>query len=376
MNFATSSRWIIAGSIALAIANTPASAETVPAIDSAQDASRFAVFQPSKTPVNHRIDYEIWDFALKSLVVSMGPSTRQVARPATQPLGTRIRQGHNSQYRLEGTMLGFSFLDQRAIDSFGEYRRELQMLPDTLDIPSLPRNEQLAFWLNLHNVAMAEKIAENWPVRQPRKLLIDGVPLDDAKFLTVKGMALSLRDIRENIVYANWRNPKVIYGFWRGEIGSPALERAAYTGSNVSSVLSLKAEDFVNSLRGTQKRGDTLHVATLFEEVSVFYFPNFEEDLRAHIAEYANEDVTEILAKTTQTQTSIREWDIADLNGGRRGSVALVNARPGVPMGVSQLLTQRQKKMKRLERKKQRTGRVYITQIILPGQDLNTGSVE
>ena len=135
---------------------------------------------------------------------------------------------------------------------------DLERISGELDIAALPRNEQLAFWFNLHNAAMLEAIAREWPVRQPREIMVDGVPLDDAQFLTVRGIAMSLRDIRENIVFANWRDPKVIYGFWRGEIGGPALEREAYTGANVNSLLDIAAQDFVNSLRGIQQRGDRM----------------------------------------------------------------------------------------------------------------------
>jgi hypothetical protein len=339
------------------------------------NAERFAIFKPSKKAVRHRIEYDIWDFVLKSFVISMGPSTRETARPALQRPGTRVYKGHRSRYRLEGSMLGFYFLNEDAIASFGEYRRELESVADTLDITTLPRNEQLAFWFNLHNVAMVEKIAENWPIRQPRKLMIDGTPLDDAKFITIRGVTMSLRDIRENIVYSNWRDPKVIYGFWRGEIGGPALEREAFTGRNVASILDFKAEDFVNSLRGTQKVGKTLWVSTHFEEVSRFYFPDFEADLRAHIAKYANEDVKKILEKTDKTKANIREYDIADLNGGRRDSIAASNASAGVPYSVGQLLDQRRRKLDILQRKNERTGRVYFLEIDLPGQDPNAGQV-
>ena len=337
---------------------------------------RFSIFTPTKSPVRHRIAYDIWDFALKSLVISMGPSTRQSARPPRPPVGTRIRQGHNSRYRLEGSMLGFSFLDQRAIASFGEYRRELEQVAETLDISSLPRNEQLACWYNLHNVAMVEKIAENWPGRQPRTFELDGVPLNDARFLNIRGVSMSLRDIRENIVYANWRDPRVIYGFWLGEIGSPALERNAFTGANVNSLLSFKAEDFVNSLRGTQKRGKTLEVATFFEEESRIYFPDFEPDLRAHIAQFAKEDVLKILKKTQQVNASIREWDIADLSGGRRSSIANPNADARVGFAVGVRLRQRGRKLDLRRRREERTGRVFFTDIELPGQDPNAGQVE
>ena len=346
------------------------------AIAPASQSDRFAIFTPTTTPVRHRITYDIWDFALRQLVVSMGPSLRKRPLIFEEGLGTRVRQGHNSRLRVEGSMVFFSVLDKDAIASFGEYRRELEQVANSLDISTLPRNEQLAFWFNLHNVAMVEKIAENWPMRQPRTFEIDGVSLNDARFITIRGVSMSLRDIRENIVYANWRDPKVIYGFWMGEIGGPALERAAFTGGNVGSLLSLKADDFINSLRGTEKRGDTLHVSTLYEDVRRFYFADFDADLRAHMLDYANEDVTKLITRTSQTKASIREWDIADLSGGRRDSIALQNARPGLSAGALEILRQRYRKFRRLEKKKIPTGRVYFTEIQLPGDDPNKGQVE
>ncbi len=51
--------------------------------------TRFAVFKPTYNPI------------------------RQTAWPAPETIGTRIRQGHNSRHRLEGSMPGFGFLDDR-----------------------------------------------------------------------------------------------------------------------------------------------------------------------------------------------------------------------------------------------------------------------
>ncbi|MEM6857931.1 MAG: DUF547 domain-containing protein [Pseudomonadota bacterium] len=341
------------------------------------DGSRFAMFTPTASPVRHRIDYEIWDYALSQMVVWMGPSTRE--RPyiyqQAADLG-RIRVGHNSRFRNEGSLVAFSRFDSAAIESFTQYRKELEQVADTLDITTLPRNEQLAFWFNLHNVAMVEQIAMNWPFRQPRALEVDGVPVNDAKFITVRGVAMSLRDIRENIVYANWEDPRVIYGFWLGEIGSPSLENAAFTGGNVNSLLSLKAESYINSLRATEKRGDTLHVATLYDDVSRFYFPDFEADVRAHMTEFASDEVKELIGKTSEMKASIREWDIADMSGGRRDPIWAQSTGPQISAGMAEVLRQRQRKFQVLEKEDLPTGRVYFTEITLPGEDPNAGQVE
>lgn len=352
-------------------------------------ASQFRAFAPTTEPIRHRFDFEAWDWILKNVVISMGPSERTRAPIQTAEVGTRIRQGHNSPYRLEGSMVIFNFLEGSAVDTFAEYRMDLERIASTLDIPSLPRNEQLAFWFNLHNAAMLEQLAREWPVRQPRHIEIDGVPLDDAKILTIRGIPMSLRDIRENIVFANWRDPKVIYGFWRGEIGGPALEREAFTGANVSSLLDIAAQDFVNSLRGTQRRGDRLVVSELYEEVGRFYFPDFENDLRTHIGEYAGDEVGTILQNTDIVQASIREWDIADLTGGARpanylfnGTVSnpIFNDRSGpssrVPLTMWRYLQERERKIERMIRRDQPTGYVIFSNIDLPGDPPNKNAVE
>jgi Protein of unknown function, DUF547 len=367
------------------MAMQPASQDTnfaptvTPETGSAQGDERLAAFTPTSDPIRHRIDYEIWDLALKNLVLPMGPSTRQGAARTEPPAGTRLKHGPQSRYRLEGSMVLFRFFDDAVISSFAEYRKDLEQVTETLDIAALPRNEQLAFWLNLHNVALMEQISKEWPVRQPAEITLDGVKLDEAKFMTVRGIPVSLRDIRENIVFRHWKDPKVIYGFWRGEIGGPHLQPVAYTGANVSSLLDLAAADFVNSLRGTQSRGDRLEVSALYAEVAPFYFSDFESDLRTHLADYADEPVAELLSRTRQTRASISEPDIADLHGGARPP-SYLQTPPGcsTAMGAAacDLVEVRERKLESLKRRGKLTGRVYFSHVDLPGDPPNKNAVE
>lgn len=365
----------------------PAFASDVGQASPASD--RLAIFTPTSDPIRTTIDYEVWDFALKNIVLSMGPSSREGA-PWPEPVtGTRIKRGPQSRYRLEGSLVLFRFFDRKVIDSFGEYRRDLEQVADTVDIAALPRNEQLAFWFNLHNVALMEHVAAQWPVREPRKMTVDGVPLDEARFITLRGIPVSLRDIRENIVFRHWKDPKVIYGFWRGEIGGPHLQSYAYTGGNVGSLLDLAAADFVNSLRGTQRFGNRLQVSQLYAEVAPFYFPDFERDLRAHLARYAEEPVADLLARTSGAAATIREPDIADLHGGARppGSLFL-SSLPGAmddpligcgdKMGQAacDVMLARAAKLQRLQRKGQPVSRVFFSNIDLPGDPPNKNAVE
>ncbi len=334
----------------------------------------FAIFAPSQNPIDHKIDYSIWTSALSNFVISMGPSLRKKPFEQSTNLGTRRRMGHNSIYRLEGSMVAFSFMNKDVIESFSEYRRDLENVANTLDIQTLPRNEQLAFWLNLHNVAMVEQIAREWPVRQPRQIELDGKPLDEARFITIRGIALSPKDIRTRIVYPNWKDPRVIYGFWHGEIGGPSMRREAFEASTVSNLLDKGAREFANSRRGVENRGRTLHVSLLYAEAAPFYFPDFDTDLKEHLLDFANAEVVEKIGKTSEVKATLREHDIADLAGGARGNAFFANGRVGP--GVADLLRQRQQKFQYIEREGIRTGTVTFSNINLPGDPENKGEVE
>ena len=363
-------------SISVAPSTTALQEATSPSPGAGQQGDPFAIFAPRGAPIKHTIDYSIWTEAMQALVLSMGPSLRKTAGEPPKTFNTRRQFGPVSRYRLEGSMLTFRFFDRDVIESFTEYRRDLEATADKVDIQSLTRNEQLAYWLNLHNVALVEQLSIHWPLRQPRRYEIDGVPLDEAKFITVKGVRLSLRDIREKIVYKHWRDPKVIYGFWRGEIGGPALQKSAFEAKNVSQLLDRSAREFVNSLRGTQKLGSKLHVSTLYAETAEFFFPDLEQDVRKHIANYANGDVQEILNNTTKFEASIREWDIADLSGGVREPAIYSGSGSRVTPAMAQFLAQRERKFELMIRQGVRTGTVTFSNIILPGEDENDGQVE
>lgn len=367
--------WPLALLAAIAVPCAAARAEppAQPSAARADDSARYGTFVPKADRRRHGIDYAVWTEALGAFVVDMGPPLRKMPLPDSAPLGTRNRIGHNSIYRLDGAMVGFSLMSREITANIAQYRRDLEAVADTLDIQSLPRNVQLAYWLNLHNVALVEIIAANWPERQPREIDLDGVPLDEARFITVEGVALSPREIRENIVFANWKSPEVFYGFWRGEIGGPAMQRTAFEGRDVALQLERAAEEFVNSRRGTEKRGGMLHVSEHYAEIARFFFPDFEADLRQHLEKYAKGEVAEMLRETDRLKPSLSERDIADLAGGRRNNAFFATGR--LDPGVARLLAQRQRKLEYVRRKRSPEGRVFFSNIDLPGDPPDKGEV-
>lgn len=289
--------------------------------------SPFAIFAPKIQSRSSTIDYSVWDSALRNVVLRLGQSIRVRAKRPRPVVGTRMITGHKSAYRLEGSRVMFSHLTPEYKAELTAYRKDLERIATQVDISSLARKEQLAFWFNLHNVALIEQIALHYPVREPEKLRIGprNELLNEAKILNIRGVPMSLRDIREQIVYPNWSNPDVIYGFFRGNIGGPALQNYAITSKNVDFVLSLQARDFVNSLRGMNEGRKALKVSSLYEEVRPFYFKNWPNDVLVHMRKHATPEVLKILAKDKPIEIDRYDAVVADLNGGERPRTANLN---------------------------------------------------
>lgn len=281
-------------------------------------AVNFAKFKPTPQKTT-RIDYDMWDSLLEEMVLYTGPSTRKHASRPRPITGSRFSRGHTSPYRLEGNRIPYSEIKPAYKEALTEYRKDLERVGTEIEISKLSRNEQLAFWLNLHNTVIIERLAEEYPVRRPRELKI-GKPkvlLHDAKIINIKGEKLSLRDIREKIVYPNWKNPTVIYGFHLGDIGSPSIQNTAFNAANVNDLLDRSASEFINSLRGFHTRNNKQFISQLYTEVAAFYFSDFHADIANHMRKFMRSDVSKQLKQGVPFEIDDYQTVIADMTGGR-----------------------------------------------------------
>lgn len=236
--------------------------------------------RPSKST---KIGYGAWSELLGDIILYMGPSTRQDYKAPAAETGTRLIRTHTSPYRMEGNKVLYPYMRGNVKLAIEDYVTELEELGNRINVPALPRNEQLAYWINLHNALVINYVAEEYPgpQRRPEKIKpIAGsdATLHDAKIITIDGTPLSLRDIRETIVYPNWTNPDVPLAFYLGDTSSPSLSNIAYTASELAQQLKANAEEYTNSLRGMDKG----KVSRVFHDVAPWYFPDFEPDIEGY----------------------------------------------------------------------------------------------
>jgi hypothetical protein len=197
-------------------------------------------------------------------------------------------------------------------------RRNLEEIPSQVPLENFNRREQLAYWLNLYNIALLNEIVAIYPERDLEKELVGSKSILDNKVLNVSGVALSLNDIQYTILTTNYDNdPLVMYGLHQGVIGGPNIRKRAYSGENVYRFLQENAEEFVNSNRGTYSHDGDFAVSTLYERNQV-YFPRFDADLKDHLMRFIEGPERSELQAANRLDVDIEDWTVADVYGSFR----------------------------------------------------------
>lgn len=253
--------------------------------------SPLILFTP-RTSKNGQIGYQAWSELLGDIILYMGPSTRTTFKAPPRETGTRLHRTHISPFRLEGNKVLYPYMHDNIKSAVNNYVSELEEIGNRVDIPAMPRNEQLAYWINLHNAVVINEVTKNYPgpKRRPENIQpIEGsdATLHIAKLITIDNVALSLKDIRERIVYPNWKNPDVAMAFYLGDASSPSLSNVAYTASDLKEQIKTNAEQYANSLRGM----DNGKVSRVYHNIAPWYFPDFTTDIQSYFHQRLREEV-------------------------------------------------------------------------------------
>ncbi len=276
------------------------------------------------------IGYDDLSTVLRTVVIDVGRSSREVAAPPQGTTGTMMKSKVKRTTANEANRFYFETFqnNDEATQLLINIKASLEMLPDEVSLEYFSRDEQLAYWLNLYNVTMLNELVDIFPKKNLKKVLTGKKSILSKKLLMVAGVPLSLNDIQFTILKNNYdNNPLVIYGLYQGNIGGPNIRRRAYTGKDVWRALANNAIEFVNSNRGTYGNGKStsvFQVSSLYDRAGL-YFPDFNSDLSAHLTEYLEGNELAMLAKATKLKPDINDWTITSLAGNYRefgGSMA------------------------------------------------------
>lgn len=276
----------------------------------------------------YTIRYNDLDLILSSTVLEVGLSDRRAAsRSDKRNVTTRIRHSNMSATSFEGNRVTFDVFDDEREESLLEVRKDLEAVPDFVPFEKFSKNEQLAYWLNLHNVAVMYEVASAYPIKKIKSLAKGRKSVWGKKTMTVAGVPTSIQDIEDHVVQ-NWNDPLVLYGFFMGTVGGPNIRSEAYTAENVVEALKENATDFVNSLRGFRLWSGYGRVSDHYE-LGAKYFPDFHEDMKSHLLKFAKSNTARQLAKTDRFRANSYDWGIADVKDGAVYHGSSFNTNPG-----------------------------------------------
>lgn len=298
------------------------------------------VFQGHDPYSSLSIGYQDLDSLLQTVVLDTGPSTREMARPAHISTGTRMKVKVNRATIAEGNRFYYEIFggNEKNQQLIRNIRMRLEHLPAVTPLERFSRKEQLAYWLNLYNVTILDRLVRVYPKRDLKALLTGKKSILAEKTLNVAGVPLSLNDIQFTLLRHNYgNNPLIIYGLYQGIIGGPNIRKSAYSGSNVYGELAENAVEFINSNRGTQGgSGRVFRVSSLYARNDVF-FDESGPELKEHLLRYLDGKERDELLAATRIRKDINDWTITDLYGSYReavgslatNSAALLDALPG-----------------------------------------------
>ena len=283
------------------------------------------------------INFEPVNILLESNVLDMGPSRRINADLEVPQIGTKLRNVFPRATHNESNRFTYELIKSPKQKSLvNDVKKYLESLPEKNNLNLYSKQEQLAYWLNLYNITLINEIVKRYPIVSLEKILTGPDSLLDKKLVNIGSLQLSLSDIQYGILDKNYsKEPLIIYGLYQGYIGSPNINKKAFSGKNVYKLLKNNATDFVNSNRGTKIDSlNSLEVSSYYAR-NADYFPNFSNDLKLHLLQFADETTQEIINKSDKIEPIINNWAITDLFGSKRVFGGAMSTNSAASIGIS-----------------------------------------
>jgi len=192
----------------------------------------------------------------------------------------------------------------KALEYITSYKKYLEKLPVSL----LNKDEQLAYWLNLHNVTVIEMLSSTNKLTSKIKKL-RGQPGKPGKGWAEKRVYveqnhLSLEEIEQKIILQHWQDPLVLYGIFYSTKGSPILGLKAFTGPTVYEQLANIATTFISNKKNVKINKDEVKLSSLYIWNKELLFAGDDKALITHLQKHAKGNAASKLQNVTQVDDS------------------------------------------------------------------------
>jgi hypothetical protein len=155
--------------------------------------------------------------------------------------------------------------DKKTLD---ELRRQMAQV----DPQALPKNDQLAYWINLYNISVVNVVVENYPVASIRDISTDFIAhlnVFKKDYVQTKKGPMSLNDVENEKIRNHFMDPRIHFAINCAAKSCPPIRTEPYAGARIDQQLDDQARRFLNGPHGVKIGADgsdlVLHVTKILD---------------------------------------------------------------------------------------------------------------
>lgn len=148
-----------------------------------------------------------------------------------------------------------------------------------VDVASLSRPEQLAYWINLYNINVVGIVVDHYPVESIRDISTDPiVRLNVFKkpSVRVKGGTMSLDDIEHKKIREGFKDPRIHFAVNCAAESCPPIRPEPYVGARVDRQLDDQTRTFLNGPNGVRFEDDGGELVLRVTKILDWFQDDFE----------------------------------------------------------------------------------------------------
>jgi hypothetical protein len=164
-------------------------------------------------------------------------------------------------YKLWGDLLakyydparGMSYKALKANDkkTLDELRRQMAQV----DVVVLPRNDQLAYWINLYNISVVNVVVEHYPVKSIRDISNDFIArlnVFKKDYVQTRKGTMSLDEVENEKIRNHFMEPRIHFAINCAAKSCPPIRSEPYVGARIMAQLDDQARTFLNGPHGVR----------------------------------------------------------------------------------------------------------------------------
>jgi len=182
-------------------------------------------------------------------LVLLGLLLAALPAAAVNPPDYKLWGGLLSKYYDPAKGMDYKALKANDKKTLDELRRQMAQV----DPQALPKNDQLAYWINLYNISVVNVVVENYPVASIRDISTDFIAhlnVFKKDYVQTKKGPISLNDVENDKIRNHFMDARIHFAINCAAKSCPPIRPEPYVGEQVSNQLDDQVRLFLNGPNG------------------------------------------------------------------------------------------------------------------------------